>query len=237
MYRFLRRMLIGSGLMLFGAAVAVFFLYRAATAPVPEYQAVLERTQQQLDSGELQRSRQELESQLAALYSDASVENQWETVLTDTQINSWLATQVAKDFPELEEQGLHDLRMLMKPGVATLAMRAELHGLNTIVAIDMQPFVADDGSLALELASARVGSAPLPTAQILDQLNASLDDEGLPGRWSQNNGHPVLLLDMASWLSTHSHDRSVETIEVREGEIFVAGVTLDRTPRVAELPR
>lgn len=236
MYRLLRRLAVGSGLMLFGALVAVFFLYRAATAPVPEYQAVLERTQQQLQSGESERSRLELESQLAALYSDANALNRWDTVLTTTQLNGWLATQLDKDFPELEEQGLRDLRVLMKPGVATLAMQAELHGLNTIVAIDLKPFIAEDGSLALELSAARLGSAPLPIQQILNQLNGSLDEEGLPGRWGQNNGHPVLLLDLAEWISSYQHQRSVETIEVRDGEIYVAGVTQERVARVAKLP-
>lgn len=237
MYRLLRRLAIGSGLMMTGAAVAVFFLYRAATAPVPEYQALLERTKLQRDNGELEQDRQELESQLAALYSDTQTAERWETVLTAQQINGWLATRLEKEIPELSQQGLTDLRVMMKPGVTTLAMHADLHGLKAVVAIDLAPFVADDGSLALELAGARVGSAPLPTKQILDQLNASMGEEGLPGRWTQNNGHPVLLIDLVDHVSPRNGALCVlETIEVREGELYAAGVSEDPEPRVAVLP-
>lgn len=237
MYRWLRRIALGSGLMLTGAAVAVFFLYRAATAPVPEYQALVEQTRQQLETGEIEQNRQELESQLAALYSDAAEATRWETTITELQLNSWLATQLVHDFPELAEQGVYDPRVLIKAGAVTLAMRAELHGMNAVVAFDLEPFVAEDGSLALELAAARVGSAPLPTAQIMDQLNAAMGDEGLPGRWSTSNGNPVLLIDFEQQASSFNFSRSLDAIEVRQGEVYIAGETLERAPRVAEVSR
>lgn len=234
-YRWLWRIAIGSGLMLVGAGVALFFLYRAATAPVPAYQAVLEKTFEQAESGELEQSRQELESQLAALYSDAASESRWETVITATQANSWLATQLVQDFPELEDQGVTDLRVILQPDVATLAMHADLQGLQAVVTLDLQPFVTEDGQLAIELAGAKIGAAPLPVAQILDQLNASMGDEGLPWRFGRNNGNPVLLIDFEQQASSHRQVRSLDTVEAREGEIYVAGETKDRPPRVAKL--
>lgn len=236
MVRWLRRAAIASAFMLVGAAMALAVLFKAATAPVPEYQAVVEATRRQLEAGDLDEQRQQLESQLAALYSDAGNEDAWETVLTAEQMNSWLATELDEMLPELAEQGLRDLRVLIKPGVVTLAMRANRHGVDAVVALDVAPFVAEDGSLALELAAARVGSAPLPTGQVFAQLQAATGDEGLPGRWTQNDGRPVLLQDVSWAAPTNRHTCVLETIEVREGEVYVAGRTEETNPRIAGLP-
>jgi len=239
MFRLLRRLAIGLGLMLMGAGVALFLLYRAATAPVPEYQALVERTQAQYESGELDQNRQELESQLAAVYSEAAGEEagRWQTLLTAEQLNGWLATQLEQEYPELAEQGLLDPRVLLKPDVVTFALRAEMHGVNAVVAIDLQPYATREGSLAIELAEARVGSATLPAAQILNQLEKSMGEQDNPlaggqlFKWTQNNGNPVLLVDLQSLLATADYLRSLETVEIREGEIFVAGATTPRTPQ------
>ena len=261
MFRLLRRLAIGLGLMLLGAGVALFFLYQAATAPVPEYQALLEQTRAQYESGELDQNRQELESQIAAVYSDAAaeLENRWQTTLSAEQINGWLATQLVEDYPELAEQGLRDPRVLLKTDVMTFALRAEIHGVDAVVSLDLQPYVTQEGLLAIELASARVGSAPLPAEQILSQLEKSMGEQGNPPggatdglfdgpfdgpfdggdffRWTRNDGHPVLLVDLQSTLGTTGYLRSLETIEVREGEIYIAGETTQRTPHVAGLPQ
>ncbi|MEM8864148.1 MAG: hypothetical protein AAGF31_01225, partial [Planctomycetota bacterium] len=196
---------------------------------------------QQLDSGELEASRQELESQIAAVYSDAAEpvgeddENRWETIITDQQVNSWLATQLAVDFPELAEQGLFEPRVLMQGGAVTIAVRAETKGINAVVSLVVRPFIAEDGWLALELASAKIGSAPLPTAHILDQLDAALGDEGLPGRWGRNDGRPVLLVDFQEQASSPEYVRSLEAVEVRDGEIYIVGQTKSRPSRIATL--
>ncbi|MEN1678737.1 MAG: hypothetical protein AAGJ46_04040 [Planctomycetota bacterium] len=236
MVRWLRRAAIGSAFMLVGAAIAVALLYRAATAPVPEYQAVIEATRRQMEAGDLDQKRQELESQLAALYSDAGNAEAWETVLTADQMNSWFATKLDEVLPELAEEGLSDLRVLINPGVVTLALRATRHGVDAVVALDVAPFVAEDGSLALELSAARIGTAPLPTAQVFAQLQAATGDEGLPGRWTQNDGRPVLLQDISWAAPTARHTCVLEVIEVRDGEVYVAGRTEETTPHVAALP-
>lgn len=234
MWRWLRRIAFGSSLLLVGAGAALALLYRAATAPVPEYRALVEQIER-LDAAELEQNRKQLESQLAAFYSDAANEPTWQTVVTARQINSWLATELDGTLPELAEQGILQPRVLIDTRAITLAMRASLRGLDTVVSLDLAPAVAEGGDLALELAAARVGSASLPTAQLLAQLRAAAGDEGLPGRWMQNDGRPVLVIDM-SWAGPAAGPRAtLEVIELREGEVYVSGRTAEATPRVASL--
>lgn len=234
MYRVLRRLAIGVGLMLLGAVIVLALLYRAATAPVPEYQALIERTRERVVSGAVEESRKQLESQLTALYSETQQAEAWQAVLTADQINGWLATRLPEDFPEVAEQGVLDPQVLFAEGVATLAARVTLHGIDAVVTIDIEPFVAEDGALALEFAGAKLGSASLPLGQIITHLSEATGEEGLPGRWVQSGGNPVLLIDIEPLASTVEHVRTLEGIEVRDGEVFIAGSTVERPERVAQ---
>lgn len=232
--RIFRWLSIASLLMIIGSTITLTLLYRAVTAPLPVYEQLLTRLEEQRDAGELEQQRQELESQLTALYSDVQQEERWQTVVTADQINSWLATQLQLDFPELEEQGIRDPQILFEPGKATLVMRAEVQGLKTVVSITVTPFVDEEGSLALQFTETHVGNVPLPTATIVTQADKALAKEGgLPGRWTQSEGYPVLLIDFERHAATARQIRKLDTIEIRAGEVYVSGVTEPRTNRVA----
>ena len=234
MYVLLRRLAIGSALMMLGGVIVLALLYRAATAPVPEYEALLEQTRQQQTSGDINQKRQELESQLTVLYSDAQAEEQWQTLVTAEQINSWLATRLEQELPQLADQGIIQPRIQFTEGVVSLATQLDRQGLHTVVSLEVAPFVAEDGSVALQLNKARIGSAPLPFGYLAEQLSQAIDQQRLPGRWAKRDGKPVLLVDFQQSASTADQVRTLEIIEVRNGEIFVAGTTRDRVARVAK---
>lgn len=232
--RLLTRLSVGSGLLLLGVTTSLMLLYWLATAPVPSYQRLLEQTDRQLASGELETSRQELESQLTALYSDAQVTSDWQTVLTQTQLNSWLATELPAALPELAEQGIQQPRLVLKAGQVTVAMQANLAGAETIVSVLCEPYVAEDSSLALEFGAARVGRVPFPLANILDRLRAAAGERSSSVRWVRSSGKVTLLIDIETLLSTSEQTRRLQAIEIRRGEIYVSGTTKPGEPRLAK---
>lgn len=211
--------LIAGGLLLV-VCVGAGVLFSAATVVPAEYEEAL-----RIDEGQHQENRKELETELATLYTEAQDAKAWQTVLTADQINGWLATQLPEDYPELAEQGLTNPRVVFSPDGATLAIRIEQGRVNGVASAKVQGFLAGDGRLALQLVSVRLGRLPLPLGQAISQLQAIMADSKLPLQWTQSEGLPVLLVDIEQIASSEESRRWLTGVEIREGQIALAGAT------------
>lgn len=221
------------GFSLIGGAVG-YGVYGAITAMPEEYAAAL-----QVDPQHQEEQRQELESRIAALYSDAQpLEEEpepidWETLVTDDQINGWLATRLVEEMPEIAEQGVIEPRVLFVEEGLTLAFRLKQGGVNVVVMFRVTPFVAEDGRLGVELIDTRVGTAPIPTSRIVEATRPLLADAGLPVEWSTIEDRPALLFEFESLASDKRRRRTLKAIDVSEGKLYVAGQSEVRSPRLA----
>lgn len=233
MKRILKRIAVLSGIVSIGIGFCLFFAYQAATATNPKYELLLSQSFVQLETGELETRRQELESQLAALYSEAQRETGWASVLTQTQLNSWFATQLSVDLPELAELGITVPRILLETEQVTLLMQADVAGVQSVVSVVFEPYVVQYGAVALEFKQATAGRMPIPLASVLDWLRAATQEQKIPGRWTRSSGHPTLLIDLEDVLSSESQVCRLEHIELREGEVYFSGMTTPAAPRIA----
>jgi hypothetical protein len=194
--------------------------YYAVRQVRPFYQQAL-----QLEPEVLERGGRELEVRATALYSDAKQRGQWEALFTTEQINGWLATQLSANEGGQLPANIRDPRVAIVRNLLTLGFRTSSGGVETVVSVDAAVFLTAEGAVGICLKSVRAGALPLPVMQLADQLAAACKELKLPVRWIHQNGQPVALIEIHSDPSAQSRQFFIDSIELGEGELYVAGHT------------
>jgi hypothetical protein len=212
-----------AGTLAVGAIVAALLggAYYAAQQVRPFYVQALE-----IKPEVLERGSRELESRATALYSDARQQGQWQALFTAEQINGWLATQLAANKEDSQVRtNIRDPRVAITKDALTLGFRTTSGGVETVVSVDANVFLTDEGSVAIRLLSVRAGALPLPVMRLADELATACQRLSLPVRWTQQNGEPVALVEMHNDGNTDDPQLFIDTIELGESELYVAGHT------------
>jgi hypothetical protein len=85
----------------------------------------------------------------------------------------------------------------------------------------------------------RAGAIPLPVLQLADELATACKKLKLPVRRTQENGRPIAIVNIANSTSAENREFFIDSIELRNNEMYVAGHTevnsgQDRpSPRIA----
>ncbi len=167
--------------------------------------------------------------QAAALASDLRRPGQWHALFTAEQINGWLAVDVPKNHPELFPSYITDPRVGIENNQAQLAFTWHKAGLTTVVSLEAEIFLRETNVVAIRICRARAGLLPLPLAGFIADLTTAGHEAGLQIEEEQIEGDPVLLLTIPG-ADFQGKSRSVDqlcldSLEVNEGEIYVAGHT------------
>ncbi len=211
-------------LALLAASVVLFAVlsgaYYAARQVRPFYEQAL-----RVEPEALKRGRRELESRATALYSDARQLGQWHALFTAEQINGWLATQLVENQNGELNTDIRDPRVAIAPDLLTLGFRTNSGGVDTVISVDASVFLTDEGAVAIRLMSVRAGALPLPVLPLADEIAAACQELSLPVRWTQQDGLPVAVVEIQSDPSTEKRQFYIDSIELGEGELYVAGHT------------
>ncbi|MCI0331768.1 MAG: hypothetical protein L0228_00915 [Planctomycetes bacterium] len=194
--------------------------YYAAQQVQPFYKQALE-----VQPEVLVRGSRELESRATALYSDARQQGQWHALFTAEQINGWLATQLAANQDRELPTNIRDPRVAIAKDLLTLGFSTKSGGVDTVVTVDASVFLTAEGSVAIRLMSVRAGALPLPVMRLADELAAGCKKLSLPVRWTQQDGEPVALVELHSDPASDKPQFYIDTIELGESELYVAGHT------------
>lgn len=214
----------GLGVLAIVAGGTVFALYRAATASVPEYEAIVE-----VDPVTAETERREFESQLAALMSDTQALPEWKSRVTAGQINAWLATRLERDFPGFKKAGLLSPRVILKEGEIVLAARSVLSRIHGVVTLRLRPMVTDTDELALEIESARLGNFPLPLNALMAQLKETPLVEVGPIRFAQVGETAAIVVDIERIETKRNRSLRLTGVDVRPGQLLLRGETQEAT--------
>ena len=201
-------------------AAALGGAYAALQRVRPFYEQALAIEPQTLETGS-----RELESRATALYNDARRSGQWQAAFTAEQINGWLATQLDDVYADALSDGISDPRVAIDDGKVTLGFRARRGGVNTVISADAAVSLTESGAVAIRLLAVRAGALPLPAMQVAADLSKACQEMSLPIRWTQEAGQPVALIDFRRDLSSDDRRIVVDTAELRDGTLFVAGRT------------
>src|SRR6478672_3675415 len=194
--------------------------YYAARQVRPFYEEAL-----QVKPEVLERGSRELESRATALYSDAKQIGHWQALFTVEQINGWLATQLAADKGGELPANMRDPRIAIARDRLTLGFRTKPGGVETVVSVDASVLITDDGNVGIRFMSVRAGALPLPVLQLADELATACKKLKLPVRWTQENGRPIAIVNIANSTSAENREFFIDSIELRNNEMYVAGHT------------
>ncbi len=229
----LRRMLL-IGLL---AVVAVLLcaaggMYWAVTSAQPYYEAELQKPREVL-----RESSRQLESRFTTLHSDLQSQGTWQTVISADELNGWLAYKLPESFPDLLPEEVRDPRVAITAQDVILAARSNLGGVNAVVSVFVEPFVTDEGDLAVQLNQVLAGSLPIPTTDVIHRLSRATRRAGLPIRWTQSDGKTVMIVANELWNSEENQNRTLDAVELADGEMFLSGRTevVDDGPSEVEI--
>jgi hypothetical protein len=183
----------------------------------------------------LERGSRELESRATALLSDARRAGEWHAVFTAEQINGWLALQL-DEFHQSEplSDRIRDPRVAISPELLTMGFRTSSGGVESVVSVDANVSLTDEGAVAIQLKSVRAGALPLPVMQLADEIAAACQRMSLPVRWMQQAGKPVAIVELDTDETTSRRKFSIDELKLGDGELYVAGhTTLTDPGRVA----
>jgi hypothetical protein len=211
------------------AAVALGSVYWAMGRIRPFYAKAI-----QLDPQTLETGSRELESRATALYSEARQPGEWQAAFTAEQINGWLALKLAEVYGDALPKEISQLRVAIDDDRFTLGFRARRGGVDTVVSADAAVMLTEQGEIAIRLLSVEAGTLPLPVMQIADEVSRACQELQLPVRWTQEAGQPVALVDVNGDAS-NSRQIHLDTVELRDGTLYLAGHTVRDAAEVADV--
>lgn len=166
----------------------------------------------------------------AALASGLCNEGRWQALFTSDEINGFLSTDLEKHLPDLLPDDVIDPRVRVTPGRITLAGRYLGATIDTVVSIEAEAYVKEPNVLSIRLRRARAGALPLPMAKVLDGFTKAAAEAHVQLSWLQAKGDPVAVVRLHPARDDRDTLYQLETLELGDGEIFVAGRTVRDQP-------
>jgi hypothetical protein len=212
------------------AFAGLWSLYRASQS-VPEfYELALELEAEQAD-----KAGDELERQVVAMASDLEEGRRWELVLSDQQINGWLATDFVEKFPKLLPRDVQEPRVSFQDQTTSVACRIKNDKVSTVLSVKLDAYLTEQpNEIAVRVQRVRAGMLPVPLTKILDQITAAAQQSGISLRWTQQDGDPVALVALPVERPEIRPGVVLERLEIGGGELVVSGVADDRSVQTAE---
>ena len=202
-----------------GAAL-VAGAYFAMRRVEPFYEQAL-----QLAPQVLELASREMESRATALYSDARKSGHWQATFTAEQINGWLAIHLDAGAERALPDDISTPRVALGDGTISLGFRTRQGGVETVVSADATVLLTEAGEVAVRLTSVRAGALPMPVMQVAGKIAAACRELDLPVRWTQADGLPVALVDISSTADSKGRRIHLDTIELGDDSLLVAGHT------------
>jgi len=170
------------------------------------------------------RGSDELLEIATALMNMTHHEGKWYAVVTEEQVNGWLAVDLVENHPELLPTGAIDPRVRLQPGRARIACGYHYPGLSTVVSVSFDLYLAEPQVIALRVHSARAGAIPVPIKPIVDGVAEAAERLNLRVEWRQAHGDPVALITLPA-AHTETATYRLDAFELRDQAIYVAGRT------------
>jgi hypothetical protein len=133
---------------------------------------------------------------------------------------------------------LRDPRISLSQNMATLGCQYRSNEMDAVVTVRFEAYLHSRHVVAIRILGARAGAIPVPLGQILDGISYAARQLNLRLEWRTSQGDPVALITLPRLGEKASESLCLESLEVRNGELFVAGTVglppLESSPVVPE---
>ncbi len=219
--------------LLLAAGIAVLLVYQASQSVPKFYQdAVAVNATEQFDE------RDSFVARASALASDLQNEGHWQSLFTSDEINAWLALELSGNYAHLLPPEIRDPRVSITSDGAALGCYYRTGEIDTVVSVKFEAYLHSPHVVAVRIRSARAGALPVPLGHILDGISHVARELNLRLEWRKSHGDPVALVTLPRLGEVPNESLRLESIELREGELFVAGTVgrpmLEAGPVMAE---
>jgi hypothetical protein len=182
----------------------------------------------QADPHALKSAGRRMERRVEKLARRAAEVGHWQSVFSEDEVNGWLALYLEENKDKFLPPEVADPRLAFVDGGVKIGFRYLGKRLDSVIALEADAFMVAEDVAALRLRKAYLGILPLDMDDVVEQISKGAASLGLPVRWTTQDDDPVLLLAVADALSTDEELRQLEKLELREGEIRLAGSTEPR---------
>jgi len=165
-----------------------------------------------------------LVSKASALHAAIGRVGPWDAVISDDEINAWLAVDLPRNHGRLLPAGIAAPRVEIAPHHARVAARVGRWPLAAVASLDLEVRLRSANQVGIAVDDARLGILPLPRAAILRELGRRLTAAGLVTTLRRLDDRPLLLVAAPSAYDGRGGSR-LETLALADGEVLVAGVT------------
>jgi hypothetical protein len=126
-------------------------------------------------------------------------------------------------------KGIRNPRVAIQPEQALIACLYDNGKFQTVISLGLEIHLTDEpNTLAVCIRNVRAGLLPVPITGLLAHISAAARDGKIPLRWAQAEGDPVALVTVPAQHQDYGlREIHLDTVELREGEILVAGQTDD----------
>lgn len=222
MRKAIRYLLATTAVVLGLTGMACFGLYRAAQREPQFYRLAMRAA-----PIENQEAGDALEQRVFDLHNEVRAIGTWEAVFTEEQVNGWLVSDLPEKFPNILPLGTQEPRVAIDSKAIRVACRFDNGNFKTIISMALDvDLTTEINTLAVRVSQLRAGALPVPLKQFIDKISVAASRGEILLKWRQIDGDPVALITVPVTHEDYAHrEIYVDTIELREGEIYLAGHT------------
>jgi len=204
-------------LAILGALAAAGAWLYSASRHVPDFYAEALRPA----VGTSTSASQELQRPAAVLSTNSSEGKIWRGTFSDDQINKFLAVDLPQKHPDVLPPGIHEPRVSIRQGQASIGWRAE-GGWSAIYSLVIVPYVPRPNVLAIRIKRIRAGALPVPLGEVVDGVSQAVRQANLRLQWQQVDGDPVALVELPMQ-DDGGRTMVLDAVDLKDGEIVVSG--------------
>jgi len=200
--------------------LGLFLFYRAAKH-VPEFyrQARVSSARQEQQFGE------EFKQQLVDLQTDLEKNQRFETILSEDQINGWLATTVAQQHAHRLPSGMRDPRVAIQQGEVKVGSHFRRGKIDTVVWLVADLKLNDKSNvLEIRLRGLKAGLIPFSIERFQEQITSSLTRAKLKITWVKDAEEVTARIQLPErFEGLEGKSVQFERIELQSGGLLFSG--------------
>jgi hypothetical protein len=177
-----------------------------------------------------EQNARRLVTEVSALHAASARTGRWETVITEREVNAWLAIDLPKNHAALVGRWGTDARVEFLPGRFRFGCRMGVGPLATTAWLEADVRLRAPNRLGIVLTDARLGSLPIPRGPIIKELGRRLEQLGAVTEVRRFDDHSTLVVSLPSTTDAAGRGRWVESLLLSTGELALTGETKASSP-------